>query len=194
MKHFVSLALVFAASTAFGQHIASSSPPDLLARETSAAPASGSSADTTQTPPSTFLSVAAPDPAPASAAVALAYAPVPRPSEQKPAFHKKLFISEMAAFTVANVLDGITTVRGVRRGFTETSWPRGSSELLGARPGIARYTATMGGLELGAAFASYRLQHSQNRYLRMLGHSFMVEGTVEHTMGFASNLTLPSRP
>jgi hypothetical protein len=122
------------------------------------------------------------------------FTPVLRPVEQKPVFHKKIFFTEFVAYTAANIVDGVTTVRGVRRGFTESSWPRGSAELLGLRPGIARYTATMGAVELGAAFASYRLQHSQNRYLRMLGHSLMFEGTVEHTVGFASNLRLPSQP
>ena len=196
MKFFVSLALVLATSlTVFGQQIAKNSPPDLLARDTSApAPSQGQSYAAQSFQTSKFLSVAATEPSSAGAAEALVYAPVPRLSEQKPVFHKKLFISELAVYTAANIVDGITTVRGVRRGFTESAWPKGSSELLGARPGIARYTATMGALELGAAFVSYRLQHSQNRYLRLVGHSFMVEGTVDHTIGFASNLRLPSQP
>ncbi|HVG92291.1 MAG TPA: hypothetical protein VNB54_12440, partial [Alphaproteobacteria bacterium] len=115
-------------------------------------------------------------------------------SEPKPVFSKKLYVTELAAYTVPNILDGITTVRGVRRGFTESPWPRGSEEILGSRPGIARYTATMGGIEVAVAFASYHLQHSQNRYLRLMGHSLMAEGAVDHTIGFASNLTLPSHP
>jgi hypothetical protein len=191
MKHFVSLALVLACfSGSFAQQIAKNSPPDLLARDTSA-PATQPQATPLST--SNFLTVATTGPS-ASSTEALAFTPVPRFTEQKPVFHKKLFISELAVYTAANVLDGITTVRGVRRGFTESSWPKGSAELLGQRPGIGRYTATMGALELGAAFASYRLQHSQNRYLRLMGHSLMVEGMVDHTMGFASNLNLPSQP
>lgn len=196
MKRFVSLALVFAASAVvFGQQVAKNAPPDLLARDSSAPAVSsgqGSLIPALQAPK--LLSVAATEPAAASAAEAMVFSPVPRFTEQKPVFHKKLFISEMAVYTAANVLDGITTVRGVRRGFTESAWPRGSSELLGLRPGIARYTATMGAMQLGAMFASYRLQHSQNRYLRMMGHSLMMEGVVDHTMGFASNLNLPSHP
>jgi hypothetical protein len=195
MKHFVALALLLAISTiVFGQQMARSSPPDLLARETSAPAASESTTRAAQSPQTPeFFSVAA-DPSPTGTDAAAMIRPVARPSEQKQVFHRKLFISELAAYTAANVLDGITTVRGVRRGFTESAWPKGSSELLGTRPGIARYSATMGALELGAAFASYRLQHSRNRYLRLVGHSFMVEGTVEHTIGFASNMTLPNRP
>jgi hypothetical protein len=208
MKQFVSLALLLAVSlivvpqAVFGQEIARNSPPDLLARDNVAPAASPSEAQTHPTPSlGNFVTVSATESTSVSSASAstntaetLMFTPVMRPVEQKPVFHKKIFITELAAYTVSNIVDGITTVRGVRRGFTESSWPRGSAELLGLRPGIARYTATMGALELGAAFASYRLQHSQNRYLRMLGHSLMLEGTVEHTMGFANNLRLPSQP
>jgi hypothetical protein len=194
MKRFVSLAFVFVASSVFGQQIAKNAPPDLLARD-SAAPVTASASSLTPSEPTPkFLSVAATEPATTGTAEAMVFTPVPKFTEQKPVFHKKIFISEMAVYTAANVLDGITTVRGVRRGFTESAWPRGSSELLGLRPGIGRYTATMGAMQLGAMFASYRLQHSQNRYLRMMGHSLMMEGIVDHTMGFASNLNLPSQP
>jgi len=211
MKLFVSVALLLVVSlmvvpqAVLGQEIAKNSPPDLLARD-NAAPAASPSEAQSRTAPSlgNFLNVSAAESAsvssnspasvPAGAAETLMFTPVMRPVEQKPVFHKKIFWTELTAYTAANVADGITTVRGVRRGFTESSWPRGSAELLGSRPGIARYTATMGALELGAAFASYRLQHSHNRYLRTLGHSLMFEGTVEHTIGFANNLRLPSQP
>lgn len=111
-----------------------------------------------------------------------------------PEFHKKVFIAEFAAYTAANIADGITTVRGVQRGFTEASFPRGASEFLGRRPGAARYTLTMGGMQAAAAFASYRLQHSHSRVLRMIGHSIMAEGIVDHTSGFVNNLMLGSHP
>lgn len=196
MKRFVFLVLVVAGCCAmFGQEIAKNSPPDLLARDTSSSSASPASTQPVQPAASpSFLSVAATAASPAGTTEALMYTPVPRLSERKPVFNKKIYLSELAAYTAANVLDGITTVRGVRRGFTESSWPQGSSELLGLRPGIARYTATMGALEVGAAFAAFRLEHSQNRYLRLVGHSFLVEGTIDHSMGFASNLNLPNHP
>ncbi|HLW53901.1 MAG TPA: hypothetical protein VKW06_13775 [Candidatus Angelobacter sp.] len=194
MKHFVLLALVLAVSSAvFGQQIANNLPPDLLARDTSS-PAASPAEWAQPLPAAKFLTVAAEPPSLNTTTEALAFTPIARPVEQKPVFHKKVFISEVAAYTVANVLDGITTVRGVRRGFTESSWPRGSAELLGTRPGIGRYAATMGAMEVGAAFISYRLQHSQNRYLRLMGHSFLLEGTVDHSLGSANNLALPSHP
>jgi len=111
-----------------------------------------------------------------------------------PEFHKKVFISEFAAYTAVNILDGITTVRGVQRGFTEASFPKGASEFLGRRPGVARYTLTMGAMQTAATFASYRLQHSHSRVLRMIGHSIMAEGIVDHTSGFVNNLMLGSHP
>ena len=195
MKRFVFVVLVVAGSSAmFGQEIAKNSAPDLLARDTSSSSSSASTQPAQSAASPSFLSVAASTASPASATEALLYTPVPRLSERKPVFHKKIYLSELAAYTAANVLDGITTVRGVRRGFTESSWPQGSSELLGLRPGIARYTATMGALEVGAAFAAFRLEHSQNRYLRLVGHSFLLEGTIDHSMGFASNLNLPGHP
>lgn len=111
-----------------------------------------------------------------------------------PEFHKKVFVTEFAAYTAANIVDGITTVRGVQRGFTEASFPKGASEFLGRRPGVARYTLTMGAMQTAATFASYRLQHSHSRVLRMIGHSIMAEGIVDHTSGFVNNLMLSSHP
>lgn len=193
MKLFVSLALLAASSALVAQQVAKATPP------VPASDVSSSNAAEPSTPPGQVVdtpkllpSVAASESS--SAVEALIYAPAPKISEPKPVFSRKLYMTELAAYTVPNVLDGITTVRGVRRGFTESPWPRGSEELLGSRPGIGRYTATMGGLEVAVAFASYHLQHSQNRYLRLMGHSLMAEGAIDHTIGFASNLTLPNRP
>jgi hypothetical protein len=111
-----------------------------------------------------------------------------------PQFHKKVFVTEVAAYTAANILDGITTVRGVQRGFTEASFPQGASEFLGRRPGATRYALTMGAMQTAVTFASYRLQHSHSRVLRMIGHGIMAEGIVDHTSGFVNNLMLGSHP
>lgn len=111
-----------------------------------------------------------------------------------PQFHKKVFVAEVSAYTVANIIDGITTVRGVQRGFTEAPFPKGSSELLGQRPGATRYVLTMGAMQTVATIASYRLQHSHSRVLRMIGHSIMAEGIVDHTSGFVNNLMLGNHP
>ncbi len=111
-----------------------------------------------------------------------------------PQVHKKIFVAEVGAYTVANIFDGITTVRGVKRGFTEAAFPKGASEFLGQRPGATRYVLTMGAMQAAATFASYRLQHSHSRVLRMLGHSIMAEGIVDHTSGFVNNLMLGNHP
>ena len=111
-----------------------------------------------------------------------------------PPFHKRIFVTEVTAYTAANIVDGITTVRGVKRGFTEAPFPRGASEFLGRRPGATRYVLTMGAMQVAANFASYRLQHSRSRVLRMLGHSIMAEGIVDHTSGFVNNLMLGNHP
>jgi hypothetical protein len=109
-------------------------------------------------------------------------------------FHKRIFATEVTAYTLANIVDGITTVRGVKRGFTEAPFPRGASEFLGPRPGATRYVLTMGAMQVAANFASYRLQHSHSRVLRLLGHSIMAEGIVDHTSGFVNNLMLGNHP
>jgi len=109
-------------------------------------------------------------------------------------FHKRIFIAEVVAYTVPNILDGVTTIRMVRHGFTEEPLPWGSAELIGTRPGIARYTLVMGGVEAAVTFASYKLEHSRNRKLRWLGHSLMVKRSVDHTVCFVSNLGLGPHP
>jgi hypothetical protein len=109
-------------------------------------------------------------------------------------FHKKIFIAEVVAYTVPNVLDGITTIRGVRRGFTEEPFPRGSAELLGSRPGVVRYTLIMGGIQAAVTFAAYKLEHSRSRTLRLVGHSLMVNRSVDHATCFVSNLRLGPTP
>jgi hypothetical protein len=48
----------------------------------------------------------------------------------------------------------------------------------------------MGGMQAAVTFASYKLQHSHSRTLRLLGHSLMVKRSVDHTTCFVSNLRL----
>ncbi len=129
---------------------------------------------------------------PEPAALNLTFTPA-KTAEAVP-FHKRIFIAEVVAYTVPNILDGVTTVRVVRRGFTEEPFPWGSAELLGTRPGIARYTLIMGGVQAAVTFASYKLEHSRSRKLRLLGHSLMVNRSVVHTVCFVSNLRLGPTP
>jgi hypothetical protein len=109
-------------------------------------------------------------------------------------FHKRVFIAEVVAYTVPNVLDGVTTASAIRRGFTEEPLPWGSAELIGRRPGVARYTLVMGGIQAAVTFASYKLEHSRSRTLRLLGHSLMIKRAVDHTTCFVSNLRLGPNP
>ena len=40
------------------------------------------------------------------------------------------------------------------------------------------------------SFAAYRLQHSQKRFLRLLGHALMIQGIYAHTDGYIGNVLL----
>jgi hypothetical protein len=107
-----------------------------------------------------------------------------------PSFNKKVFLVELSAYTAMNVLDGITTVQNVRKGYIEGNFPAGSSYLLGHRPSGARYAVTMGLIEVGVSVASYRLQHSKTKWLRVVGHGLMIQATYGHTDGSIRNLRL----
>lgn len=101
---------------------------------------------------------------------------------------KKLFWTETAAFTTANVLDIWTTTNGVRAGnFQERQWPGGSRYLLGKRPSLGRDIAVMAGMQLVTEFAALRLQRSNKRYMRLIGHGLMIQGTYAHLDGFRNN-------
>jgi hypothetical protein len=116
----------------------------------------------------------------------------PKASEapNAPSFNKKLFIVELSAYTAMNVLDGITTVQNVRKGYIEGNFPAGSSYLLGHRPSGARYAVTMGLIEVGISVASYRLQHSKTKWLRVVGHGLMIQAAYGHADGSIRNIRL----
>jgi hypothetical protein len=107
-----------------------------------------------------------------------------------PSFNKKLFIAELSTYTAMNVLDGITTVQNVQKGYIEGNFPAGSSYLLGHRPSAARYAVTMGLIEVGVSVASYRLQHSRTKWLRVVGHGLMIQAAYGHTDGSIRNIRL----
>jgi len=111
-----------------------------------------------------------------------------------PSFNKKLFITEVTAYTAANVLDGITTAQSIRRGNVEGGFPQGSSYLLGKRPSVARYVVTMGLLETGVSIAAYHLQHGQTKWKRVAGHGLMLQMTYAHTEGVIQNIRLMGTP
>ena len=113
--------------------------------------------------------------------------PAPKRSEQ--VFSKKIFWTEVGAYTLSNVLDGYTTVAHPE-GYEEAGFPEGSAFLLGQHPSAARYVATMGALQVATSFAAYRLQHSQKRFLRLLGHALMIQGIYAHTDGYIGNVLL----
>jgi hypothetical protein len=107
-----------------------------------------------------------------------------------PSFNKKLFIAELSTYTAMNVLDGITTVQNVQKGYIEGNFPAGSSYLLGHRPSAARYAVTMGLIEVGVSVVSYRLQHSRTKWLRVVGHGLMIQAAYGHTDGSIRNIRL----
>jgi hypothetical protein len=112
------------------------------------------------------------------------------PDAPVPHFDRKEFILESSALTLANVLDGISTARDTRMGFSEAQFPRGSAALLGTHPGAARYACVMG-LEQGIAeFSAYRMEHSRYKLLRATGHALLIEGISVHIEGAANNLYL----
>jgi hypothetical protein len=107
-----------------------------------------------------------------------------------PSFNKKLFIVELSTYTAMNVLDGITTAQNVKKGYEEGNFPAGSSYLLGRRPSAARYAVTMGLIEVGVSVASYRLQHSRTKWMRVVGHALMIQAAYGHADGSIRNLRL----
>ncbi|MGA9812519.1 MAG: hypothetical protein WBQ64_07075 [Terriglobales bacterium] len=111
----------------------------------------------------------------------------PRSSEQ--VFSKKVFWTEVGAYTLSNVLDGYTTVSHPQ-GYEEAGFPHGSAYLLGQHPSAARYVATMGAMQVATSFAAYRLEHSQKRFLRLVGHALMIQGIYAHTDGYIGNVVV----
>ena len=104
-------------------------------------------------------------------------------------FSKKVFWTEVGAYTLSNVLDGYTTVAHPE-GYEEAGFPRGSAFLLGQHPSAVRYVATMGAMQVATSFAAYRLQHSHKRFLRLVGHALMIQGIYAHTDGYIGNVLL----
>jgi hypothetical protein len=107
----------------------------------------------------------------------------------KSVFNKKIFWIEAGAYTLFNVLDGATTVAQTP-GYEESAFPQGSSFLLGKHPSAGRYVATFGVLQIATSIAAYRLEHCPNRWLRMVGHGLMIQGTFGHADGYISNVLL----
>lgn len=114
----------------------------------------------------------------------------PKRGEQE--FSKKIFWTEAGAYTLFNVLDGYTTIARPT-GYEEAGFPRGSSFLLGKSPSAGRYVSTMGVMQVATSFAAYRLEHSQKRFLRLVGHTLMIQGTYAHADGYIGNLLVQGK-
>lgn len=117
-------------------------------------------------------------------------AAAPKRGEQE--FGKKIFWTEVGAYTLFNVLDGYTTIARPT-GYEEAGFPRGSSFLLGKNPSAGRYVSTMGVMQVATSFAAYRLEHSQKRFLRLVGHTLMIQGTYAHADGYIGNLLVQGK-
>lgn len=114
------------------------------------------------------------------------------PKSPEQIFNKKIFWTEVGAYTLSNILDGYTTVAH-GRGYEEAGFPHGSSFLLGTQPSAARYVATMGAMQVATSFAAYRLEHSHRRFWRLIGHTLMIQGTYAHTDGYIGNLLVQGK-
>ena len=114
------------------------------------------------------------------------------PNEPGQVFSKKIFWAETGAYSLFNILDGYTTV--VRPpGYQEARFPHGSAFMLGTSPSVARYALIMGGMQVATSFAAYRLEHSQKRFLRLVGHTLMLQGTYAHADGYIGNVVVTHR-
>ena len=114
----------------------------------------------------------------------------PKRGEQE--FSKKIFWTEVGAYTLFNVLDGYTTIARPT-GYEEAGFPRGSSFLLGKNPSAGRYVSMMGVMQVATSFAAYRLEHSPKRFLRLVGHTLMIQGTYAHADGYVGNLLVQGK-
>lgn len=113
----------------------------------------------------------------AAHAVEMPSAPLPQH------FSKKVFTVEVASYTAANVFDGVMTIRNARIGAPELPFPQGSAELVGKFPTVTRYAAVYGAIEIGESLAAWKLEHSNRRGLRLIGHGLMVQGSYIHFEG-----------
>jgi hypothetical protein len=118
--------------------------------------------------------------------------PAAAPQGGEHEFSKKIFWAEVGAYTLFNVLDGYTTIARPT-GYEEAGFPRGSSFLLGKNPSAGRYVSTMGVMQAATSFAAYRLEHSQKRFLRIVGHTLMIQGTYAHADGYIGNLLVQGK-
>jgi hypothetical protein len=109
----------------------------------------------------------------------------------EPHYNRRLFWAEVGAYSAANLADGITTVRNSHDHFIEQPFPRGSQELLGRYPTTLRYTVVMGAMEMGSVLLAHRLERSDSRFLRILGHSLILTATVAHADGAIHNVVTP---
>ena len=97
----------------------------------------------------------------------------------------KLFWGEVSGLTLMNVADGVSTLANVHTGGQEY----GSPWLYGRKPTAKSYFLPALGIEAGTALVSYKLQKSQRRGYRLLGHGLMIWQTGVHTRAFISNIT-----
>jgi hypothetical protein len=51
----------------------------------------------------------------------------------------------------------------------------------------------MGPLQVATSLAAYRLEKSRKRFLRLAGHTLMIQGTYAHTDGFIGNFLVQGK-
>ena len=94
-------------------------------------------------------------------------------------FHISLFSAESAALAAATTFDYIETLKDTNCGLLEANFPTGTAEVYGKRP-TAASALPMFAISAAAAYASYRMERSHSKALRLTGHGIMIFGSVAH--------------
>lgn len=106
-------------------------------------------------------------------------------------FHPRVFRAEAIANGIANAADAATTQWSTNRGINEAPFPNGMSQIIGQRPGVGRYSALFVPAEIAETLAGRKLEQSQHKAARMLGHVLIDAPTVLHAAGAIHNVTHP---
>jgi hypothetical protein len=101
------------------------------------------------------------------------------------------FPAEAAFNAATTAADGMTTVRDTKRGQHELSFPEGSAQLIGKYPTAESYSRAMVPLAVVEGLVGHKLEESDKKALRMLGHAIILGGGAAHAGAFIHNEVTP---
>jgi hypothetical protein len=110
---------------------------------------------------------------------------------QEQHFRPKVFWSEVAALTVADTLDGYSTVTRDACGSPWHAVELASPFLYGNHPTPVRYSLVSGGIDATAALLAWKFEHSHRRWVAGIGHSLLGAACQAHVAGAKHNFELP---